>query len=97
MAANDLLLLHGTIYGVLPPDIAWIGLADISATVAAGIAPQPEADDYPYMASPAGWFKGSMTDTSPIDFVHWSGAGTIVLDGNLSWWEQCMTLFMRHI
>lgn len=63
----------------------------------AGVAPRPGGDDYPYLADPVDWLKGSLTDTGPIDVVHWAGVGRYPSDGYLAWWEQCMTLFMRHI
>lgn len=97
MAANDLLLTHGTIYGTLPPAVPWAIFADMPTTVAAAVAPQPESADYPYAVAPPGYLSGTLTDNSPIDVISWTGAGKFASEGHLSWWEQCMTLFMRHV
>lgn len=97
MAANDLLLTHGTVYGVMPPAIPWIGFIGLSATVTAAVAPQPESVDYPYAVAPLNCLSGTLTDNSPIDVISWTGVGKCASEGHLAWWEQCMTLFMRHV
>lgn len=83
--------------GIILPSIPWAEYSGLSSTVVAGVAPQPNDSDYPYMVAPEGCVHGPMTDNGPIDVVSWEGSGVMAPDGYLEWWQQCLTLFMRHI
>ena len=93
---QSLLLTHGTIYGVASP-LAWRGFDGISATVSNGIAPKPGDSDFPFLAAPITNEHGPLTDNTPIDVVHWTGTGYVHPEGLLSWWNDCLSLLMRHI
>lgn len=93
---QSLLLTHGTIYGYAAPQLPWQRRSDFSPSLDAmsdqvtwrsGLYPalQPEVYDF-----------GEVTDNATIDFYSWNHDGDIVRTGH-EWWEQCMTLFMRHI
>lgn len=94
---QSLLLTHGTIYGdiaeYLPfidciPDVNPTAVRSASVTEWRAGQMQPESRQEILM--------GTMTDNAPIDFHHWTMVGGIGESG-LEWWQQCMTLFMRHV
>lgn len=93
---HSLLLTHGTIYGYVADSLPYVDYTGKSTSVVK-FADQAEwrAALYPVIpASPV--LDGSMTNNAPIDFHHWTMAGYVGESG-LEWWQQCMTLFMRHI
>lgn len=78
--------------------IEWAGFSGISATVASGEAARPGDADFPYTgAEPLTPAAGPLTGNNPVDVVSRAGTGHLAPDGYLEWWQQCMTLFMRHI
>lgn len=93
---HSLLITHGTIYGDIPVILPVKQYEYTSASVVK-LSGQVEWRNGLFrfadcLASPV----GTMTDNSTIDFHHWSMVGGLGESG-LEQWQQCMTLFMRHI
>lgn len=93
---HSLLLTHGTIYGDIPAVLPWVDYTAKSASLDQ-MADQVEWRNGLYYADPvATALHGAMTNNAPIDVYSWAVTGHAGETG-LEWWQQCMTLFMRHI
>lgn len=93
---HSLLLTHGTTYGYIPTVLQGKDCTDRFPALYR-MADQVEWRSGLYPSEVASsCFVGSMTDNAPIDFHSWSVIGNIGETG-MEWWQQCMTLFMRHI
>ena len=93
---QSLLLTHGTIYGYTADSLPFHVYDALSKSVVKR-ADQVEWHStlYPELQI-ADVLDGMLTNTAPIDFYHWNIAGDVGESG-LELWQQCMTLFMRHI
>jgi hypothetical protein len=82
--------------GYLPPALFYKEFEAISTSISAGWT-VPWRQDLPWMAGLAALILyGPLTDNAPIDVIHWSAEGDMGESG-LEIWQQCLTLFMRHI
>ena len=94
---QSLLLTHGTIYGYVAASLPWRDYDNGRSPSVFKRADQVEWRNTLYPATMHPQVPvGPMTDNATIDFHHWNMAGHIGESG-LEWWQQCMTLFMRHI
>lgn len=93
----DLLLLHGTIYGYLGETDGNYVFPDLpSGFVNAEVVPW--RDNIPFVTGPNTDMYGPITaDNIPIDVVSWPAGTGVVGPNGLDIWQQCLTLFMRHI
>lgn len=91
---HSLLLTHGTIYGYSAESAPWTAFAGSNVVRRTGPV-EWRADLYTH-ENHKDMPVGMMTDNTPIDFISWSVVGHVSESG-LEWWQQCMTLFMRHI
>jgi len=96
MANHDLLLLHGTIYGYAQPVLPVIQFNGRSSSYDAINDPVDWRGGLFGKYYPIDDFYGGMTFNEPVDFIHWPIDGRLGETG-LEWWQQCMSLFMRHI
>ncbi|MDR2550025.1 MAG: hypothetical protein LBD10_07510 [Desulfobulbus sp.] len=95
MKKNELLLLHGTVYGQAPIDS--IALRYDCPFKSANIDRYGPPTDIPYLVTePTPCPCCQLTDNTPIEFIHWSAPGCAGWTG-MEWWEGCMTLLMRHV
>jgi len=96
---HSLLLIHGTIYGCLPephPEMLYVWPGRSNSLVRAEATPWRASVPYTCLAADHD-VVGTITHNEPIDVVSWyAGPGEIKITG-MEIWEQCMTLFMRHI
>ncbi|HBI15014.1 MAG TPA: hypothetical protein DDY20_05800 [Desulfobulbaceae bacterium] len=92
---QSLLLTHGTIYGNLPPAEPWIDFSGKSANIDQWGTPVFWLADIPYAASPDPAVVGTLTDNSPIDFIHWDAGPGVEPPSALFPWQQCLTLLTR--
>lgn len=92
---QSLLLTHGTIYGAIAPALSWhdcpgkpSGFAFMADQVAwrSGLY-------YSQLSLPE--LMGPVTDNAPIDVIQWTTVGHKGESG-MEWWQQCVTLLMRH-
>ncbi|WP_310601433.1 hypothetical protein [Desulfobulbus sp.] len=93
MRKNELLLLHGTIYGQIPAQVPWYDCPFKTSN----IDQYGKPTDIPYLLTELrSCITGDLANNTPIDVVHWNAAGVTKWSG-MEWWEGCMTLFMRHV
>jgi hypothetical protein len=96
---RSLLILQGIVYGDLTmpyPDLLKI-MDNLPGGIVAA-ASVPWRNDTPYLAAPANFnLYGPMTDHAPIDMISWAAGPGVIGPTGMEIWEQCMTLFMRHI
>lgn len=92
---HSLLLIHGTVYGQIDP-LAVHALSAKSVNV--------DQWNNPAYDWKVGLFErrtmaltetGTMTDNSPVDFIHWSSTGSHALSP-MAPWRGCMKM-LRHI
>lgn len=94
---QSLLLTHGTIYGTVGGPVGpWVDFASLSASFNKQAGVSAWMDALFYKGDPEVDLTGALTDNLPIDVVSWQNTGRLDHTG-LEWWQQCMTLFMRHI
>jgi len=96
MANNYLLLLHGTIYGDIAQVLPVVQFTGRSSNFDAQVDQDEWREDLFGAYLPEAAISGTMTYNEPIDFIHWTMDGHIGETG-MEWWQQCMTLLMRHI
>lgn len=97
MQKSAYLFLHGTIYGEIADALPWEDMPGKSASVCTRTSQDDWVDNLFSKAAPPILPLGTMTNNAPIDVISWNaGPGAPVVDG-MEWWQQCMTLFMRHI
>ncbi len=94
---NSLLLIHQTIYGELIGEGTYFVPSLLSSSIENSWLVNYRQDWF-YKAAPASYsLFGPMTDNMPISVTHWYAGPGHVPETGLEIWEQCMTLFMRHI
>lgn len=94
MAASDLLLLHGTIYGVIyqSDPVAFSGTTN---SVEQHNYPGFDWDaDVPFIADSPPMLAGPMTDNGPVEVVSWTVAGAAPYD-LLTPWRRCGLILTR--
>ena len=97
MQKSAYLLLHGTIYGDIATALPWKDMPGKSASVCTRADQVAWRNNLFSKAAMPTLPVGTMTNNAPIDVISWNaGPGMAVVDG-VEWWQQCMTLFMRHI
>ena len=95
---RSLLLTHGTIYGTATPDTLFKGYEGVTTSITNGWTVPWRTNLYLNTVITAGNFRvGPMTKNEPIDVIHWAAGPGKIHPSGLEWWQQCLTLFMRHI
>lgn len=91
---RGILLTQQIIYGDIASPL-WVDFADKSANIDLWGNPVFWLTGIPYLhaATPL-LAAGSVTDTSPIEMVHWAALGHAHASG-IEYWRQCLDLFMR--
>lgn len=97
MQKSAYLLLHGTIYGEIAEPLQWKDYTGKSASVCTRTSQVDWRSNLFSKAAPPVMPLGTMTDNAPIDVVSWGGNVGHIGPTGLEWWQQCMTLFMRHV
>lgn len=92
---KSLLITHGTVYGEIPADPGHIDYAGISSSISDSWE-LPWRQELYHVQAPDQLPFGPLTDNAPIDVVSWPGTGELSPSG-MEIWQQCLTLFMRHI
>lgn len=83
--------------GILADALPWKDMQGKSVSVCQNTSQQDWRNNLFSKADMPTLPLGTMTDNAPIDVISWNaGQGLVVVDG-MEWWQQCMTLFMRHI
>jgi len=94
---HSLLLTHGTVYGQAPGDAGYYVFPDITTSIENSWA-TPWRTNIPYAVVAANHnMVGTITHNEPIDVISWNAGNGRVSPTGLEIWEQCMTLFMRHV
>lgn len=93
---QSFLLTHNTIYGFAPEPTLIKSFDDISSSFPNGWA-VPWRLNVPSNQNPQVVECGDYTEVVPIDVVHWELYGAKEGRSGLEIWENCLTLFMRHI
>jgi hypothetical protein len=99
-ATNGLLLLHGTIYGQTPPVDSvslWLDCPYKSANIDQWGNHVPRLTDIPYgQTEKSPCLVGALSDSGPIEVVHWTAPGQAGPSG-MGWWQSCIHLLLRHV
>jgi hypothetical protein len=94
------LIIHGTIYGQLDNEIdirSLFKVPDLPSSIDNSLLIN-FMDDWPYKcAAFPNLHQGTITYNEPIDFIHWNAGYAQVNKTGFEIWEQCLTLFLRHI
>lgn len=93
---HSLLLTHGTIYGEVAADAPFKEFDGISASIVSGWAVPWRQDHYVVIVADP-FLVGPLAEVVPIDVVSWNAGPGAVKESGMEIWQQCLTLFMRHI
>ena len=97
MDKAGLLLIHGTVYGTIADALPWRDMDGKSPNVCKVTSTEEWRAALFLNAAPATCLQSpDLINNAPIDVVSWSITGYTGESG-LEWWQQCMTLFLRHI
>jgi hypothetical protein len=94
---NSLVLIHQTIYGDIPVEVPYSVTTAITSSIENSWLVNYRQDLYYKSPALSSNIFGPMTNNMPIDTVHWYAGPGHVPETGMEIWEQCMTLFMRHI
>ena len=97
MDKAGLLLIHGTVYGTIAEALPWRDMDNKSVSVCKLTSQVDWRNNLYPNAQPASCLQSPLlTDNAPIDVISWNLTGYTGESG-LEWWQQCMSLFLRHI
>lgn len=95
---QSLLLTHGTVYGQMPEYIQPYVFPDrTSSKKNAELVPYQRDWFYLHQGSTSHLIGTKTHDSSPIDILSWYAGQGETGETGMEIWQQCLTLFMRHI
>jgi len=93
---HSLLITQGIVYGDTVPVMPYYDFPEKSSNIDQWGSPVWRLSGFPKAVTAQANHAGTMTDCGPVQFITWAGSAKVGITGS-EWWEQCMTLFMRHV
>lgn len=90
----DLLLTHGTIYGVINESLEAVQFDGINISIENSWSARTKPFYAPYASIAETAVSGTMTNNVPIEVVSWGVTGAAPAN-NLWPWQSCVTLLTR--